>query len=100
MEEKTRFIVVQAPRSVIVRPEQGPQGMQGPPGAAGLSSFIFTQNSPVNPWVIPHTLGDITNITVLDSSGEEMFADVSWNSPIQVTITFGGPTSGRAILTA
>ena len=74
----------------------GDTGPAGPPGQDGTgdSYYKHTQSSPANPWVIPHGLNKFPSLTVLDSSGDRNYGDISYDSPTQVTITFSGAFSG------
>lgn len=72
----------------------GPQGPQGPPGA----SFTFTQATLSASWVVVHNLNVFPSVTVVDSGGTQILADVHYDNANQVTLTFGSPTSGKAYL--
>jgi hypothetical protein len=79
---------------------QGPIGLQGPPGPQGpsASTLIYTQNVPLAVWIIIHNLGLWPSIMVIDSGGSVVEPDIHYDSNIQMTITFGSPTTGKAYL--
>jgi hypothetical protein len=78
----------------------GPPGIQGPPGPPGVgSSFVWNQASPDVLWIIPHTVPYRPAVTIVDSAGTELFADVSYISDTLIHITHEWPTAGYAYLT-
>lgn len=74
----------------------GPQGPVGPPGTG--ASFVFVKLTPASTWVIDHELGGYPAVTVIDSSGKQVFGDVHFDDTNNVTITFGASFGGRAAL--
>jgi hypothetical protein len=62
------------------------------------ASYVFTQGTPANPWVINHNLGFYPNVTVVDSGGSNVEGDISYPSVNQMQISFSGAFSGTAYL--
>jgi microcystin-dependent protein len=72
----------------------GPAGPQGPPG----QSYVFTQATPSTTWSIAHNLGVFPSVSVVDTGGTELLASVQYVDANNITVTFGGATSGKAYL--
>jgi len=74
-------------------------GPQGPAGADGTSDKTFTHIQSVvsASWTVTHNLGKMPSVTVLDSAGSEMLADVQHLSVNQCVITFLTATIGTVI---
>lgn len=70
-------------------------GPQGPAGAAA-NSFVFTQNTPSNLWVVNHNLGYFPTVDVFSSGGLELLASVIHLSNNTTQIQFSIPISGTA----
>lgn len=62
------------------------------------SSYVFTQETPSDEWIITHSLNRFPKVTVIDSEGEVVFASVTYDSINQVTVKFSEPVSGMALL--
>lgn len=95
--------------------EQGPQGIQGetgpqgPTGATGADSTVpgpvgppadtyeHLQNSPTDVWVVNHNFGRNPTVSIVDSAGREVEADVLHTSLNQVQVSFNLPATGKAI---
>lgn len=93
--------------TVTVTPEEkivnvassGPPGPQGPIGPAGGDVFVYDRNgTPAQQWVITHNLNRLVHVTVVLDSGEEVTTDVDQFSLNALNITFGIPTSGKALV--
>lgn len=77
----------------------GPPGPKGDKGDAGDGTYtLFSQDAPASIWTITHTLGRYPDVTILDSTGRVVWADVEYPSVSQVTITFASPQIGKVIL--
>ncbi len=79
---------------------QGPPGLTGPqgdPGLTGGSAYSHVESAPSSDWVINHNLNRYPHVTVI-VGGEDVDAEVTYNSLNQVTVSFGSPQSGRAEL--
>jgi hypothetical protein len=65
----------------------------------GASSYrVYTFLTPAATWSCPHDLGRAPLVSVLDSAGQAMLADIDQPTNSLVTVTFAVPTSGRVIL--
>ena len=74
-------------------------GPQGPPGSGGNAAYVHTQATPANTWTINHNLGYRPAVELLDSSNQEIDAEVSHPNVNQTIIMFSIPLSGLARLT-
>lgn len=63
-----------------------------------VDTFIFNQNTPSATWSIAHNLGSFPTVAVVDSTGNEVEADVRYISNYEITITFAAACSGTAYL--
>lgn len=100
--------VVPQDKQIVVIPEEkivtisapGTPGPQGPIGPAGGDVIVYDRNGiAANPWIIAHNLGRLVHVTIIGDDGYERFADIIQMSPYNViTITFGGPFSGKALV--
>jgi hypothetical protein len=72
-------------------------GIQGPAGA-GPSTYTHTQSIPAISWTILHGLGRHPSVSVVDSAGSVVVGNVTYDSDIQVTVTFSAAFSGKAYL--
>lgn len=61
-------------------------------------NFAFLQNSASAMWTVPHNLGKNPSVTVVDTGGTTLEADVSYVDDDNLTITFLGACSGTAYL--
>lgn len=77
----------------------GPVGPQGPPGTPGGFRFIYTQVSPAATWIITHGIGSLVNVTLLNSAGAVVDADIIETSLNVTTVMFSTPQTGTAIIT-
>lgn len=88
--------VVAAPTTVVeVAAAVGPPGPQGP---SGIGSYVHAQTVPLATWTIPHTLGRMPSVSLYDSLGEQVEADVT-ASPTAATASYPSPRTGTAVLT-
>ena len=62
------------------------------------ASYQHTQSAPLAVWTITHELNAQPAVTVLDASGNELFAEVHYVDGDTLTITFSGPATGTAYL--
>lgn len=88
--------VIETETGVVEVGIAGPQGVPGVPG--GGFQYVHTQSTPASVWVIPHNLVGFPNITVIDSSGNQHEPEVTYDSNLQVTLTFTSAFSGVAYL--
>lgn len=79
---------------------QGIQGIQGPKGDKGDIGGVYTHNqSAVAPtWYVTHNLGFNPNITVVDSAGTHLEADIWYNDLNSLEVRFSVGISGKAYL--
>jgi hypothetical protein len=75
----------------------GPPGPEGPPGTAS-STYAHSQASAASVWTITHALGYRPNVTVADSAGTVLYADVIYVDDVTIEITHSWPTAGYAYL--
>ena len=77
----------------------GPRGEPGPPGPPGGGTYIHHQDVPSDTWVISHGLDRYPPLAIVDSSGRVVIpGEVTYDSTVQLTATFGAAFSGRAYL--
>jgi hypothetical protein len=88
-------VVVRADRVTVVS-----AGTQGPPGAPGAGDLnhTHTQLFPADVWTVAHGLPKRPSVTVVDTAGTEVLADVAYPSLGTVEIRFAAPMSGSAFL--
>ena len=81
---------------LAVPEEQGPAG---PPGVAGAgSTIVFPQPTPTSTWTLAHGLGRFPSVTLADTTGDQVSADVKFVDENTIKISFGFPTAGVAYL--
>jgi hypothetical protein len=76
----------------------GPPGPAGPAGPAG-TTYAFTQTTPSSVWNIQHNLGYYPAITVIDTSGHVVYADIEHLSTANALVNFPSPATGMASCT-
>lgn len=59
--------------------------------------YLHVQSSPASTWTITHNLGARPNIDVLDSSDNEIIADVHHVNTNVAVVTFPSPATGKAV---
>lgn len=69
------------------------------PGPTGHPGVEFVQVSPAQVWTVNHNLGWRPTVTVIDTGGAEVQADIHHTHLNQVLIHFALPMAGRARLT-
>ena len=67
-------------------------------GGGGSTRFEYQQTTPSAQWSISHTLNGYPLVTVTDSSGGQVFGDVTYPSASQVLINFTASFTGVASL--
>ena len=76
-----------------------PTWVQVAPSTAGNdANYEHSQVLAATTWVIVHNLGKRPSVSVMDTSGDEVHGDVSYDTVNQVTLSFSAPFSGTAIL--
>lgn len=63
-----------------------------------FATYEFEQTQASNQWVINHNLGKHPSVMVVDSQGNQVFADVVYNSNNQLTVNFYYEVSGKVYL--
>lgn len=62
----------------------------------GDKNFTFSQGVPTSTWIVPHNLGKLPSVTIIDSAGDQVEGSIHFDSINQVTITFSAAFSGVA----
>lgn len=75
--------------------EQGPPGSGGGGGTGGGVEFL--QAAAAATWTFSHGFGRRPSVSVYDTAGEELIADV-FASASNVSIVFAQPTAGSVVL--
>lgn len=72
----------------------------GSPGATGGTggSYVHTQATAASTWLIDHNLGFYPNVTVVDSSGDQVEGTVTYTTLNQVRVMFSAAFAGLAYL--
>lgn len=87
------------PHAVRIKTSEGWQdlALTGPPGPTG-TTYTHDQLTPSATWVITHNMNKYPSVMIVDSGGTVIDPDIHYDSTIQMTVTFGSPTSGKAYL--
>lgn len=64
----------------------------------GTSTYTWTQAIPLPVWTIAHNLNRHPSVTVVDTTGAKIEADVSYIDSTTIQITFGAAFAGKAYL--
>lgn len=75
----------------------GPVGPQGPQGS-GVGSFVHNQVIPATIWTVVHDLVYPPAVTVIDSAGTVLLANVTFVDATTITVEHGFPTAGSVYL--
>lgn len=78
----------------------GPPGPPGPTGPAGGAYLEYSPPSAQDTWVIPHNLEAYPSVTIVDSFGNEVYANTQHLDKNTLSISFLVPFSGTASLSA
>lgn len=62
------------------------------------ANYLHTQTTASDVWVIVHNLNKFPSVTVIDSAGNEVVGEVTYNDANQVTLKFEGGFKGTATL--
>jgi hypothetical protein len=83
----------------------GVPGQRGPTGPAYTSenlppfvSYVHNQGAALTGWQITHNLNFYPNVTIVDSSGTIIEAEITYTNPTALTLNFSAPLSGKAYL--
>ncbi len=66
----------------------------------GVQSFVHEQAVASAVWNIPHLLGTIPSVVLVDGSGQEMLAELHYPDDQNVVVIHGQPYAGTAYLRA
>jgi hypothetical protein len=92
-------VVLEVVGEVGPRGPQGIQGEVGPPGPPSFSFYRHSQTSASAQWLVVHDLFYPPAVTVVDSAGTVLIADVSYIDDFHIQIDFSSPTAGYAYCT-
>ncbi|PPD34045.1 MAG: hypothetical protein CTY19_05945 [Methylomonas sp.] len=67
-------------------------------GSSSGVAYLHTQNVPATSWTINHNLGLRPAVSIIDTGGNEVEAEVSHTSANQLVIRFAIPLAGLARL--
>lgn len=70
----------------------------GPSDIPPLVAYTHTQSAASSTWTIAHNLNFFPNVTVIDSGGNMVEANVTYTNNANLTITFSSAISGTAYL--
>lgn len=65
---------------------------------SGDKTFVFTQGATSATWNITHTLSKYPSVSVVDSGGNLIYPQVTYNSLTEITLSFKAALSGKAYL--
>ena len=75
----------------------GPPGPEGPPGAGVEDlTYVHTQGTPSDTWMVVHNLGRWPSVEVVDTGGSVVIPSVRYIDVNTVELSFGSPTTGKA----
>jgi len=60
--------------------------------------YVHDQQVAASTWTINHNLGKFASVNIVDTVGDEVLADVTYNSINQLTINFSAAISGKAYI--
>jgi hypothetical protein len=66
--------------------------------AASDKNFVFTQATPSATWNVQHNLNKFPSCTMVLSTGQQGYGDVTFIDENNLTITFAGAESGKAYI--
>lgn len=66
--------------------------------STGDAHYIYTQNIADTVWNIPHILGKIPSVSVVDTGGSEIIGDIAHTDNNNCVLTFSNPFTGKAYL--
>ena len=69
-----------------------------PDPPADPATYVFTQVAPATVWTITHNLSTFPSVTLVDTVGNVIQAQVQYISSNQVVATFSTPVAGSAYL--
>lgn len=66
--------------------------------AGGGMSYTHTQSTPAATWVIDHHMGLIPTVVLVDSTGQQMIAEIRYPSDQTIVVVHSAPYTGTAYL--
>lgn len=93
MSNKVEIKQIGANQIILKKPARSSISLSAFKGGVDLA-FIYTQSTPSAVWEITHGLTKKPSVTILDSSGYEIEADIQHISDNSVIITFSEPITG------
>ena len=63
-----------------------------------VPTYVHRQDIAAAVWSISHNLGKYPTVTIVDSSGRQVYGDVEYTDMQSLTVRFSGAFSGRAYL--
>ena len=82
----------------FLKGDKGVPGDPGTPGTPGGAGYEHTQSSAASTWTVTHNLGRHPSVTVVDSAGTEIDAELQYVSTNQLILKFGFSFAGKAFL--
>jgi len=100
-EQTTRVTITEDATTVrVVESEQVTVreiGIQGPPGPPGTDlTYVHNQLVASDTWTIHHQLGKYPSIMVVDSGGDVVAGDITYNDINAAIVRFSVPFGGQA----
>lgn len=68
------------------------------PSSGGDKNYVHPQGSAQTTWTVNHNLDKFPSCTVVSSTKQQVFGDVTFVDTNTLTITFAGPESGEAYI--
>ena len=62
------------------------------------TNYVHDQQVASATWVINHNLGKFASIHIVDTAGDEIIGEVTYNTINQITVTFSSLVSGKAYI--
>lgn len=62
------------------------------------TNYVHDQQTASASWVINHNLGKFASIHIVDTAGDEIIGEVTYNTINQITVTFSSLVSGKAYI--
>lgn len=91
-------LVGNIPESFVIGLEADLAAIRASISSGGAIGFTFTQSSPSTSWTITHGLGRYPQVTIIDNTGHDVYADIQNNTINQCVITFSTALAGIATL--
>lgn len=79
--------------------DAGEISVTGGGGSSDTDVVVITQSTPSASWVLTHAYpGGYPHVTIVTSAGDQVEANIHYDSPTQITVTMSGAMSGSAYL--